>query len=612
MTTQRLDEPRPANHVGGPPGRDREDTLPRLRVLWGLVRPHRSSLILGLVLGLGATASLLATPMAIKWVLDSLSGSGSMVLPVVILLGLLVIGALLGFWQQIVLGTMAEKVVLGARTSLIRRIYGARVDALSKRSGGELVTRVTSDTVLLREAASSSIVQIVNSSIALVGSIVLMAVLDWPILLVTLVAVIGVGIVVGILMPRIASAQQGAQSSLGDLGSRLEGGIRALRTIKVNGAERSQADRVMRDARLSARHSIRAVRIEAVAWTAAGAGIQLSVIAVLAIGAWRVSNGTLAVSTLVAFLLYAFQLVEPATELTMHVSQLQAGIAAAGRIRELESIRVESDDVQVTPGGTDGSEADGTPRSLHGGSPETALVRFVDVEARYDETSKPVVIDVDLDVPRRGHLAIVGPSGAGKTTIFSLMLRFLDPSAGHLLLDGAPYEQLSYHEVRSRFAYVEQDTPVVPGSVRDNLALGNPRADDAAMFDALAAVDLDQRVRALPGGLDTPALSTTLSGGERQRLALARALISDADILLLDEATAQLDGRTEAAIHEVISRVAQRNAVVTIAHRLSTVIDADEIVVLERGRIRARGTHRELLNDDELYRELVAALRISH
>lgn len=435
-----------------------------------------------------------------------------------------------------------------------------------------------------------------------------MAVLDWPILLVTLAAVIGVGGVVGFLMPRIASAQQGAQNALGDLGARLEGGIRALRTIKVNGAERSQADRVMYDAQVSARHSIRAVRTEAVAWTTAGAGIQLSVIAVLAIGAWRVSNGTLAVSTLVAFLLYAFQLVDPVTELTVHMSQLQAGIAAAGRIRELESIRVESDHAPATP---ETVEVKTERRSAGGIVEDSALLRFVDVEARYDATSKPVLIDADLDVPRRGHLAIVGPSGAGKTTIFSLMLRFLDPSAGHLVLDGTPYEHLTYHEVRSRFAYVEQDTPVVPGSVRDNLALGNPRADDLAMFDSLAAVNLDERVRALPQGLNTPAMSTTLSGGERQRLALARALISDADILLLDEATAQLDGRTEAAIHEVISRVAQRSAVITIAHRLSTVIDADEIVVLERGRIRARGTHHELLIGDELYRELVAALRIS-
>lgn len=150
MTTQHFDEPVAAHPDDRQERPDPEGALPRLRVLWGLVRPHRSSLIVGLVLGLGATGSLLATPMAIKWVLDSLSGNGSMVLPVVILLGLLVIGALLGFWQQLVLGTMAEKVVLGARTSLIRRIYGARVDALSTRSGGELVTRVTSDTVLLR------------------------------------------------------------------------------------------------------------------------------------------------------------------------------------------------------------------------------------------------------------------------------------------------------------------------------------------------------------------------------------------------------------------------------------------------------------------------------
>ncbi|TWD73034.1 ATP-binding cassette subfamily B protein [Kribbella amoyensis] len=573
-----------------------------LRLLWSFVRPHRRTLALGLLLGLGATGASLATPLVTKSILDGLASSASIGPAVTLLVILLVAGSLVGMVQWILLGRLGERVVLDARSSMVRRLFRVRVGELAHRTPGELVTRVTSDTVLLREAAASSLVELVNGSIGLIGALVLMAMLDGVLLATTLVALAIVGVAVAVLMPPMAKAQEQAQGAVGRLGGVLEGALRAIRTVKASRAEARESSRVIVEAEESARQAIRAVRYEAGAYTAAGFGIGLAIMLILGVGAWRVGEDLLTVSALVAFLLYAFQLMEPVTTLATTVSGLQAGIAAAARIREVDALEVEPTD-------------DSHPRALTSRRPigelSTSALSFESVTARYAPGSAPAIQDVSLEIPRVGHTAIVGPSGAGKTTIFSLLLRFLNPDTGRLILDGTPLPDWSLTDLRRRIVYVEQDTPLVPGTLRENLLYTHEDADEEAIWDALRAVRLEERVKSLPDGLDTKLSTAVISGGERQRIALARALVGDPEILLLDEATAQLDGLTEAAVHEVIARIARTGAVLTIAHRLSTVIDAHQIIVLEAGQVRARGTHQHLLATDALYQDLVAALRIA-
>ncbi|CAL9563227.1 Multidrug resistance ABC transporter ATP-binding_permease protein BmrA [Nocardiopsis dassonvillei] len=579
-----------------------EPRFAQLKVLWSFVRPHRRKLLLGLVLALFGSALELANPMVVKLVLDTLGDGGGLLTPIALLLGLFAVGAVLGMYHWILLGTVAEKVVLDARTSLVRRYFRAALIPLSRRSSGELVTRATSDTVLLREAASSSVISLINGAVLLVGTLVMMAVLDLVLVSVTAGAVLVVTVLFLTLMPALAKAQEKAQNSLGLMGGVLDGALRAIRTVKVSRAEERLGDTILLHARESAEHGVRAVRREAVAWTIAFSGIQLAIIAILGVGALRVASGDIGVSTLIAFLLYAFTLLTPVMELSQSVSTLQSGIAAAKRIREVEAIPLEPS--------AEGPAAPADAAASGGRAPD-ALLELRGVTARYAPGAAPALRGVDLVIPRRGHTAIVGPSGAGKTTVLSLLLRFLEPEGGEVRVNGTPYRELSPDQVRAHFAYVEQDTPVVPGTLRDNLLFSRPDATEEEIRRVVGDVRLADKVDALEEGLDTPLDATAFSGGQRQRVALARALLRSPDVLLLDEATSQVDAITEAAITESVRRHADRAAVVTVAHRLSTVIHADRIILMEEGGVRAQGTHAELLERDGLYRDLVAALHIA-
>ncbi|MDH6546760.1 ABC transporter ATP-binding protein [Streptomyces sp. SAI-041] len=571
----------------------KETGPPAWRLLLGYVRPHRWTLLAGAVLSLLTGATGLLLPLVARELIDDLSHDRTITGALLVMSGLVVANAAVGALGSYVLRRTAESVVLGARRALSSYLLRLRITAVDRTEPGDLMARITSDTTLLREVTTDSLVGLGTGGLTLLATVAMMGLVDPVLLGVTLAVILAAGTVVGVIVPRINRASRQAQDAVGVMGAALERILGALRTVKASGAEHREELTLHAAAEESWRQSVRAAKWSAAAGNTAGLAMQIAFITVLAVGGARVATGAVDVGTLVAFLLYVFYLMSPIQQVVGAVTQYQTGAAALARIQEALRLPAEP-------------AAPPAPLPADGAAP--AAVAFADVRFRYAEDLPYVHHGVTFDVPARGMTAFVGPSGAGKTTVFSLIERFYDPEAGIVTLDGRDLAKWDLPELRSAIGYVEQDAPVLSGSLRENLLLGNPEADADAVARVLATTRLDGLVAKLPSGLETLVghRGTKLSGGERQRVAIARALLRRPRLLLLDEATSQLDAVNEAALRDTVADVARTTTVLVVAHRLSTVTMADRIVVMDAGRVRAVGTHRELVAGDPLYAELAA------
>ncbi|NEC84395.1 ABC transporter ATP-binding protein [Streptomyces sp. SID12501] len=567
---------------------------PAWRLLLGYVRPHRWTLLAGALLSLATGAAGLALPLVARGLIDDLSHDRTITGALVLMSALVVTNAALGGLGSYVLRRTAESVVLGARQELSSYLLRLRIPAVDRTEPGDLMARVTSDTTLLREVTTDSLVGLGTGGLTLVATIVMMGLVDPVLLGVTLAVIVAAGTVLGVIVPRINKASRRAQDAVGVMGASLERVLGALRTIKASGAEHREEQRLHEAAEESWRQSVRAAKWAAAAGNTAGLAMQIAFITVLAVGGARVATGAVEVGTLVAFLLYVFYLMSPIQQVVGAITQYQTGAAALTRIQEALALPAEPSSAQPAP--------------LPATDAEPAALAFDEVRFRYADDLPYVHHGVTFAVPPRGMTAFVGPSGAGKTTVFSLIERFYDPESGVITVDGRDTSDWDLTELRSAIGYVEQDAPVLSGSLRDNLLLGSPEADEDAVTRVVKTTRLDGLVDRLPRGLDTLVghRGTKLSGGERQRVAIARALLRHPRLLLLDEATSQLDAVNEAALRDTVADVARTTTVLVVAHRLSTVTMADRIVVMDAGRVRAVGTHRELVAGDPLYAELAA------
>ncbi|MFF7723485.1 ABC transporter ATP-binding protein [Streptomyces luteogriseus] len=578
-------------------------TLAAVATMYRLTAGHRSAIAVAGVLTLVGSALGLAQPLVAKQVVDA-SGRGQVIWPLLALLAtLFVVEAATGAAGRFLLERMGEGVVRQLRHGLVGRLLRLEMREYDRHRSGDLISRVTADTTLLREVVSQALVDLVTGSLIAAGAIALMAWLDPLLLLLVVVTVAASAVVVASLLTGIRNASAHMQGSVGAVAADLERALSALPMVRVHRAEEREAAGI--GARVDAAYGagVRTAKLASVMSSAVELAVQGSFLIVLVIGGLRVGGHAGSLGDLVAFLLYASYLVLPLSSVFRAVGLIQRGMGAYQRIDEALRLPVEP----TAPA----DPADRAPVALPTGTPGTRehpVLALDDVHFGY-APQRPVLRGVSFAVPQRRHVALVGPSGAGKSTVFALVARFYEPDGGTLLFNGRPATGLTRGQCRRGIAVVDQTTHVVHGTLRDNITYAVPDATEAEIRRVVELARLDEVVDRLPGGLAAVIgeHGCNLSGGERQRVALARALLARPALLLLDEPTSHLDAINESALTTVMKDVAQECALLVIAHRLSTVQHADHIVVLQGGRTVAGGRHEDLLAGSALYRELAAS-----
>jgi ATP-binding cassette subfamily B protein len=564
---------------------------PGLRRLWPYLRAQRGALLVVAALSLVGAGTSLAQPLLVGRVITAVQESGPIAPTAGLLVGVLLLGAVLGAVRSYLLQRTAEGLVLSTRRTLADRLLRLPVVEYDTRRTGDLMSRIGADTTLLQAVVTSGLLEIGSSLVVVVGAAVAMALVDVVLLGVTLLAVAFGAVGIALVSGRVRALSTLTQVRVGEMTAAVERAITGVRTIRAGGATDREVRGVEDAAGAAYEVGLRSARLEALVSPVATLATQGSFIAVLGIGGSRVAAGALTVGELVSFVLYLFLLVLPLAQLAQSWTQLQTGLGALTRIEEVRALPPEdAHDVEV-----------GAPPV-----PGAPALELRDVDFTHADGTA-VLHGVAFTVPRGTRTALVGPSGAGKSTILALVERFYDVTGGALAVDGVDVRSWRREELRAGIGYVEQDAPALAGTLRENLLLAAPHADERAQRDALAAVNLTGLVERSPLGLDVPVGEggVLLSGGERQRLAIARTMLARPRLVLLDEPTASLDARNEQALRDAIDAAADgTRALVIVAHRLSTVVDADQIVVLDQGRVVATGTHAELVERSPLYAEL--------
>lgn len=550
-------------------------------------KPSKLLLCIALVLSVSTTIVGLLVPLFTKNLINDFSLSSLNTGKIILLVVAMLIQALASGISIYILNHIGQSVVAGIRDRLWKKLLVLPVSYYDENQTGETVSRMTNDTAVVKGLITDHLANFLTGIISIIGSIIVLLILDWKMTLLMFIAIPLSFVILFPLGKKMHKVSKGMQDETAKFTSVIQQVLSEVRLVKASNAEKIEYRNGKKGITELFQFGLKEAKIQAMIAPLIGLVIMLLLVVILGYGGMRVSSGVLTAGDLVAFIMYLFQIIMPMGQLTTFFTQFQKATGATERI--ISILETEEEEHKIK-------------QEVKNVNQPITVER---VSFSYGN-GEQVLKDISFSVDSGKVTAIVGPSGSGKTTLFSLLERYYQPQEGEIRLGRESIHHFSLLSWRSQIGYVSQESPIVSGTIRDNICYGLDRkVDEADLYRVAKMAYADQFITELPQGFDTEVgeRGIKLSGGQRQRIAIARAFLRDPKILMLDEATSSLDSKSELVVQQALQNLMKGRTTLVIAHRLSTVIDADQILFFEKGKITGQGTHEELVQSHALYRE---------
>lgn len=554
-----------------------------------LGKPSKWLFALALFLSLLETAAGLIVPLFTKILVDQIATAGIELKIVFLLLVVFIIQTVSGGFSFYLMTYIGETFVKNIRQKLWDHILDLPIPYFDQHQSGETMSRVTQDTNIIKALITNHFVTFISGIISIIGAIFILLLIDWKM---TVIMLVSAPVAMLILLPlgrKMYKISKETQDEMAAYSANLGRVLNDIRLVKSSNGQAKERKRGKKRIVALFRYGLKEAKVQAVVSPLMTTVMMLVLVILIGYGGARVSTGELSAGSLVAVIIYMFQIIIPFTQLASFFTSFQKAMGATEKIQQLLHIEGE-DNKQV-------KKEIQTDQTLH----------FQDVSFAY-ERGKPVLKALDFTIQPGQTVAFVGPSGSGKTTIFSLIERFYQPTAGRILLGDTDIQDLPLQEWRKAIGYVSQDSPIMSGTIKDNICYGldRPVKEDEIKHVAQLA-NATSFIEKLPHKYDTEVgeHGLRLSGGQRQRIAIARALLRNPTLLLLDEATSNLDSASENLVQHALKSLMANRTTLVIAHRLATILEVDNIIVIENGMISGQGTHQTLMKQHPLYRKFV-------